>query len=218
MTSGAQQEETQQNRAEASADQLVAGAADVVMAAMGVGAALARIAAQATAGSRLVPEPPRADNPLNVMVHYGAVAVANVTDAVLAGISEARAARMMGQPGRPVSSAGSTQTEAPSIPTVHQGSSLRMPLSIENPTTEPMRDMHFTCLAIYGGSELDGAPLTPGAVRFEPAELSIESKDFDKLTVFIDVPEDTAPGKYEVTIGLRDGTFETTIPFLVNQA
>ena len=90
-----------------------------------------------------------------------------------------------------------------------------MPLSIENTGAEPMTDLQFRCLAVEVESAGPGTPLVPSNVRFEPASLTVAPRDFEKLTVYVDAPAETAPGQYQVTIGLESGTFRTAFPFVV---
>jgi len=90
---------------------------------------------------------------------------------------------------------------AASLPVVQRGGTLRIPLSIENPANEPMQHLNFLCLEMRGGSPGQGVPLPVSAVRFQPESLTIEPRDFEKLTVFIDTGFDTLPGKYEAVLG-----------------
>jgi hypothetical protein len=96
-----------------------------------------------------------------------------------------------------------------------------MPLSIENPGPEPMSDIEFRCLRMTGGQADEDkpfAPLTSQALRFVPQLLTIAPRDFEKLTIYIDVPQETAPGRYQAIIGPEDGSFETTLNFEVISA
>jgi hypothetical protein len=204
------------------AEQLVKGIAELTSATLGVGAAFARIAAQATAGERPVPPPPESATPLTAVVHYSAAALVNVVDAVRAGMGEVRAAtgQAPGASRRPEPAA--TAAPAPpssaaqqNLPTVHPDSTLRMPLSIENTGPEPMVDLQFQCLALEVDPAGPGVPLTVANVRFEPAALTVAPRDFEKLTVYVDVPDTAAPGRYQATIGLESGTFRMAFPFVV---
>ena len=97
------------------------------------------------------------------------------------------------------------------MPTVHCGSTLRIPLSVENPGQEPMAEMRFACLAVSGGEVSAGELLEAKAFRFEPELLSVAPRDFEKLTVYVDVPETAAPGLYEAKIGPSPGDFEIVL-------
>jgi hypothetical protein len=205
-------------------DELLNSLGEVVNAALGVGAALARSAARLTAGSRPLPEPPAAANPIHLMVHYGTAAVLNVVEAVVAGVND------LGGAARPAAAPAAEPTPAPAgeppspppagLPTVRQGNTLRIPLSIENPGAEPMSELQFVCLAVEsapGGGT--GGPLETTAalpvLRFEPVSLTIAAHDFEKLTVFIEVPPTVQPGAYLVTIGLAQGDYKTSLQFNV---
>jgi hypothetical protein len=204
-------------------EQLVKGVTELASATLGVGATFARIAAQATAGERPVPPPPQPAAPLAAIVHYSAAALVNVVDAVRAGMGEVRAAT---SPARPAAGGAQRAGPAPApappppaeLPTVRPDSTLRMPLSIENTGDTPMTDLQFTCLALEAEPAGAGAPLTVSSVRFEPASLTVSPRDFEKLTVFVDVPAGTAPGRYLATIGLESGAFHTAFPFAVAPA
>lgn len=193
---------------------ILAGVANVVNSALDVGAALARTVAQATAGSTRIPEPAPNASAIDEVLHYGRVVVGNVIRVVLPGAGAAP------EPGQPASAAPRTPdtARATETPRVHAGATLRVPLSIENPSAEPMADMHFACLAMTrtpGSGAATGAPLGVDAVRFQPLPLSVGPRDFEKLTVFVDTRPGSAPGRYEMTIGLPGGGFQMAIPFEV---
>jgi hypothetical protein len=205
------------------AKQITQGVSEVFSATLGVGAAMAKVVAQATSGGKSVPEPQENSSPVNVMVHYGIATINNVFGAVVTGMNEVKGTAQgikwsFSQPTASTSQVSQTQKQdTPSgLPTVHIGATLRIPLSIENPGPEPMTDLHFACLAIQSSSE-DGASVSPNVVRFEPETVTIAPRDFEKLTVFIDVPIDAAPGQYKATIGPQSGLFETTFLFNVRE-
>jgi hypothetical protein len=188
-----------------------------------VGASLARTVAEATANNKPVPAPPPKAAPLNAIIHYGLITVGNVFNVLAGGLksrpataapgSSAGPTRTTATPG-PTASDGMTGSAA-SLPVVQRGGTLRIPLSIENPALEPMQQMTFLCLAMRGGTPGAGVPLDISAVRFQPESLSIEPRDFEKLTVFIDTGFDTLPGKYEAVLGLGGGDFEMSVQFKV---
>ncbi|MFW5942102.1 MAG: hypothetical protein ACOC9X_02100 [bacterium] len=217
-----QQKESKRGQRAASApggEQLVKGIADLASATLGVGATFARIAAQATAGERPVPPPSEPGAPLTAIVHYSAAALVNVVDAVRAGMDEIRSGTgQASDTSRPPSAAPPPAAAPASLPTVHPDSTLRMPLSIENTSAEPMADLHFLCLALEAEASGSGVPLTATNVRFEPTLLSVAPRDFEKLTVYVDVPADAAAGRYVATIGLENGSFRTGFPFVVAPA
>jgi hypothetical protein len=203
-------------------EQLVKGVTELASATLGVGATFARIAAQATAGERPVPPPPQPAAPLTSIVHYSAAALVNVVDAVRTGMGEVRAATgparaaTRAAQARPAPAASSPPPAE--LPTARPDSTLRMPLSIENTSDAPMADLQFVCLALEAEPSREGTALTVASVRFEPASLTVAPHDFEKLTVFVDVPAGTAPGRYLATIGLESGSFHTAFPFAVAAA
>ncbi|MCC6534092.1 MAG: hypothetical protein IT531_16205 [Burkholderiales bacterium] len=181
---------------------------EVVQAALGVGVSLARVVAEATAGERAVRSPAANAGPLNAIVHYGLAALTNVVGAVAGSVGAFQAG---GQPGQAAANAASAP--AGGRPRVHRGASLRIPLSIENPGDEPIRDAAFQCVAMQYHDAAPGRALDTGAVRCEPPTLNIMARDFEKLTVHIVVPLDTAPGAYSAQIDLGSGAYRTSIHF-----
>ena len=79
-----------------------------------------------------------------------------------------------------------------------------------------MADISFVCLEIrlLERTSSDG-DYSSDWVRFEPQSLTIAPNDFEKLTVFIDVPEDAAQGRYQTSIGLDSNTQIAVIDFTV---
>lgn len=209
------------------AEALVRGMSDVLGAALGVGASVARAVAQATAGSKGV-EPPRSDRSLEAMVHYSLATVTNVLGIVTgaaglgvraaptgSGAADAAGAR----PATSARNAGETAgADAAPLPTVRAGHALRVPLSIQNPGAEPMRGIAPVCLALEARGLGAGRPLGAAALRFQPASLDVAPRDFEKLTVFVDTEPDTAPGRYEAVIGLGAPGVETRLAFQVAAA
>ena len=203
------------------AEALVRGMSDVLGAALGVGASVAKAVAQATAGAKPV-EPPRGDRPLEAMVHYGLATVTNVlgivTNGVGLGVRAAPTGSGAGGPsdaGGVPDSGGATATAAAPLPTVRAGNALRVPLSIQNPGAEPMRGIAPVCLALEARGLGAGQPLGAAALRFQPARLDVAPRDFEKLTVFVDTEPDSAPGRYEAVIGLGAPGVETRLAFQV---
>ena len=197
---------------------LIQGLTGVVTAALGVGAAMAKATAEATARGRQVPAPPDGGfNPINVMVHYSLAAMINVMGVVAEGIGEVKQAATgpVGGPDVQPPPAGqpptATAAQESNLPTVHCGATLRIPLSVENPGQVVMSEMRFACLEVSGGEVSAGEIMGPGAFRFEPELLSVAPLDFEKLTVYVDVPDTVAPGLYEAKIGPSPGDFEIVL-------
>jgi hypothetical protein len=214
---------------QAGADMIVAGVIEVLNAALSVGATVAKTIAQQTSGGKSLPEPEGRDSALNDMVHYGVAAVTNVVGLVVSGAGVVSGSVKPPEP-TPQSNysepqnystqsdrttAPSSSPSVPNLPTVHQGSTLRIPLSIENPSSEPMSDMTFVCLTMSGETAGSGQPLDISAVRFQPQTLSIAPKDFEKLTVFIETYPDTTIGLYKTVIDMGKKNFETVLQFQV---
>ena len=174
--------------------------ADVLDAALGVGAALTRTLAQATTSRAL---PPVGEAHLQDVARFGATAVGNLLGLVVEG---ARAGtRVAPPPGRRTDSAAAAAT----VPTVTAGSTLRVPLLVENTGATPTTELGFT---VAGVVRLDGADVVGMAqVSFSPETLVVAARDFEKLTVRVRTTQETAPGRYRVTVDGGDGWFTTTI-------
>jgi hypothetical protein len=188
-------------------DELVDGVSQVVTAALGVGAAMAKAVAEATAQGRPLPPPAQPDSPLTAMVHYGVATVTNVAGVVMKSVG---GIRMDVKPRT-----GGPAPAAARSPRVHQGTTLRVPLSIENPSETPMLGVAYRCLELAGGDPDAGVPLGRDAVRFLPPVLDVQPRDFEKLTVYIDTAPHTAPGRYRARIGTGTGGAETALEFEV---
>jgi hypothetical protein len=179
-------------------EELLPKLADVVDAALGVGAALTRTLAQATTSRDL---PPVGEAHLQDVARFGATAVGNLLGLIVDG---ARAGtRVAPTPGRRTASA------APAVPTVTAGSTLRVPLLVENTGTTPTPALGFT---VAGVERLDGAPAEGvGEATFSPESLVVGARDFEKLTVRIRTTPEASPGRYRVTVEGGDGWFSTSI-------
>ena len=191
------------------AGELVNGISQVVGAALGVGAVLAKVVAQTTAAGREVPPPPAPAAPLNAIVHYSVAAMTNLIGVVLRGVG---VIKVEGQRGERPAPAGTSPARGPQV---HRGATLRIPLSIENPGDAPMTGVSFHCLELVYLGAADGERLPPEAISFHPAVLDVQSRDFEKLTVFIDTRESSASGPYRARIGMENAGFETVIEFEV---
>lgn len=200
------------------AEELTRSVTDLVGAVFGVGAAVAKTAAEATSGGRPVPEPSSNQGPLNLMIHYGLSAAANlvrtvVTTSTAAGSAAGSAARSAGTAaGAQAASAASATSGGPSV---SAGSTLRIPLSIENPGAGPMDNLEFRCLRVEVLKAGEGQKLGVANVRFSPSVLSIAPHDFEKLTVFIDTTPLTAAGVYRAVIGVGTANLESAVQFEV---
>lgn len=194
------------------------GVSQAIRLTLGAGASVAKIVAEATAGGRPVAEPGRQSSEFHQLVHYGLATVVNVIGTIANGVNDFRQADTKATRQQPAadSTAQNTPVEntvIPEVPTVPAGAILKLPLSVENPGTEPMRDMQFVCLGIQSEVSGSGSPLTRAHVQLEPKSLTVAPRNFEKLTSSITVPATTPPGRYIVTIGLSGGEFETALPF-----
>jgi hypothetical protein len=199
---------------DSSIDELTAGITDLVSATLGVGAALAKTMAAASARATSRPlEPAESASPINRMVHYGFATATNMFGAVAGGAGELTNVVTLGRSATADATASSSPAQPASIPVAHCGSTLRIPLSIQNPSDSEMADMRFSCLEVTGAQVDAGDPLTPEAFAFQPDVLTVQPTDFEKLTVFIEIPEVAAPGNYQAKIGSGEGGFEITLRF-----
>lgn len=193
-------------------EELVPRFAEVLDAVIGVGAALARSAAQATTSSTL---PQVSQAPLQDMVRFGATAVGNLGGMVVDAARGGRRVVAARTPG--AASPGSQQ-----LPRVTQGSTLRVPLLVENTGHAPTPEVAFTVAAVARMAPVSpvepdddaaggGHGVLASDVSFSPTVLVIGPRDFEKLTVRITTSPDTEPGRYRVTVDGADGWFSTDI-------
>jgi len=196
--------EKETNSQSANVEAISSGISEVVHAALGVGAAVARTIAEATAAGKPVPRGAPGEGPFADMIHYGVQATSNVVSMVIRGIPST---------APPVNTPGAAPKAA--FPTVHAGSTLRIPLSIENPSDVEMSRMTFSCADLLYEGNSAGTPLSVAALVLEPAALSIAPRDFEKLTVYIATTEETATGPYSAKIIVEGGSFESALRFEV---
>lgn len=187
--------------------QLLGGALNVVNAALDLGVTLTRAVATVTARGAPVPEPSPDRGQIPDMIHYGLATASSLIRIVLPGAAPAPSVRPAptNTPARPV----------PNSARVHRGSVLRIPLAIENPGPAPMLDLRFVCVELNASRLEDGKPLSIDAVRFEPASLTVQPNDFEKLTVYVMTSADTAQTTYSMVIGVADSDFQLTVQFEV---
>ncbi|CAN7438140.1 hypothetical protein LJR225_002889 [Phenylobacterium sp. LjRoot225] len=185
-------------------EDLTRSVVDVIDAAFGVGVALARTAARVTAPTSEVATPVN-DAPIPAMIHYSLAAATNLVGMVTTAISAGGRAAAPAPGQAPASRGG---------PRVRAGTTLRVPLSIENPGERPMTGLAPLVRAIrQEGVEAVG--LSAKDIRFAPASLEVAPRDFEKLTVFVTVPETAAPGRYEVVLALKDDGEDLPLSFEV---
>lgn len=187
-------------------DNLAQGLVNVIDAALGVGAAMARAAAHATARGAPVTEVAAETQPLAAIIHYGMAATGNMVSLVSEGMGGAFRPR-------PAASGASTSSSSPaSAPRVRPGATLRVPLSVENPSDRPMEGLTPHLRAIRQDGVEVPLSFVANAIRFLPATFSVAPRDFEKLTILIDLPENTPAGRYELVMAL--GPQEPDLPLL----
>lgn len=219
--SNQKQSEQQEKRADPS---VAEGVSDVINAAFGVAAAIAKTLAEVTAAGRPVATPDTRQGPLGEMVHYGVTTLTNVIGLVVSVVGGAASGAASSDSGKDTS-ANTPATEptdtrekgsvATNLPKVHQGGTLRIPLSMENPADQPMENLVFACQDMCGTRIGAGQPLSEAALRFQPECLDIAPKDFEKLTLLIMTDAQTAPGDYVARIGVDNGDLEIKVEFEV---
>lgn len=191
------------------AGEIASGIFQIMNTALKMGANITKGVAEITSGGEPVRPPKGTQDPINSMLHYGATTVSNVIRLVIPS-NTTQAANT--QTVKPPTDSTNASVPQKNIPTVRQGSTLRVPLMIENPHAEPYLDMAFQCFSIVTDTLADGVALRLDNVRLEPEVLNIAPGDFEKLTVYVDVPNDAAVGMYEIIIGQEAAGFETQIP------
>ena len=210
MTTSTESQPKPEERARRGAEDVVDGVTEVLNAALELLSEITRRTAEATAPRDRLIEPCPADAPpINTAVRYGVATVTNVIE-------------MMGTAIRDAAGGGSSATRAKrpggvagpaTRPTAKRGATLRIPLSIENPSATEVEELVFVALELRFRGSGPGASLPRESIRFEPEVLTIAPRDFEKLTVFVDVPDDAAVGRHDARIGLAGGDFETSFRF-----
>ena len=165
--------------------------------------------AEATALGRTVPPVAPGTSALSAIVRYGVTAAGNVFGAVVSGV----------QGVKPSVGAVKTPSAARSAgPRVARGATLRVPLSVENPSDRPMQDLSPRLRALRRGGIEANAAIAPEHIRFSPLAFEVAPHDFEKLTVTVSVPEDTPTGDYEVVFALGDDEPDLLMAFAVTGA
>jgi len=195
----------EQKPGSSSPDSLAKGVAALIDAVIGVGAAVAKATAEATARGSECPPPETDANSLSVLIHYGLATAGNLISLVSAA---ARGAT--GLKANVNSAAAASNKPSGAIPRVRPGAKLRVPLSVENTSDRPMSGLSPRLRRVLvGGVESAGA-LPADAVRFAPQNFTVLPKDFEKLTLSVDVPEVAAIGRYDLILAL--GPSEPDLP------
>jgi hypothetical protein len=199
-------------------DALARGVSDVISAAIGVGTSVAKAFADATARGKPV-APVGSGSGLEAFIHYGVAAVTNVMGMVASGIETGTCATAAAPRPAPGAARASSEVSEPvasdsTLPVVHAGGRLRIPLSIENTSAEPLSDVAVRCARITSSNGGDSDSLRDIAlVRCEPPILSISPRDFEKTTVFIETSPSIPSGRYEAVIAIGSSGFESRVGF-----
>lgn len=172
---------------------------------------MARTFAQATTDK---PLPPREGRPpLEEMFRLGAVSAGNLIASVVGGArSSVRVARA---PAAGTSTPPTSGSATGARPRVTAGSTLRIPLLVENSSAAATDEVAFVVRTI-GRADGPHDPLLGldvSAVSFSPERLVIGPRDFEKLTVRIMTSAAAAAGSYRAVIVGGDGWFSTEIEF-----
>jgi hypothetical protein len=205
--------------ADEAAPDLGRSVAGVVEAVLDVGVSVTKVLAEATAPGGVVEPLPPSTPAFQAIVRYGVTAVGNVATAILSGGQVLRRAAGVtvgaAAAGAPVPPASSPAT-ARGGPRVQPGSTLRVPLSVENPGERPMRELTPRVRALRHADGRDAAGvIPPGAVRFDPEEFDVAPRDFEKLTVFIAVPAQAPVGAFELVLALGPDEPDLKIAFAI---
>jgi hypothetical protein len=190
---------------------------DALDAGLRVGATLARRLADATGSTPLEGD---SSAPIDDIVRYGSQAAGNVIGLVVSGARSGldagtRVGRATGATGRDSRSAGPA---APAGPVVTAGSTLRVPLLVENGGQTPTRALTFTTASLVRAGCEDGPGCTcigTDAVTFDPPTLVVAAHDFEKLTVRVAVPADAVADEYVAEIVAGEGWFSTALRWSV---
>lgn len=201
----------------ATGDPLTERLTEVVDAGLQLGASLARRLAEAT-GS---PEQKESGVPVDDLVRFGSEAAGNVINLLAAGArTGVNLGTRAGRAVAPERGAAPAAAPAASLPMVSTGSTLRVPLLVENTGQAPTRSLTFATTSLLRSGCPDAAEctcLSSEVVSFSPETLVVAAHDFEKLTVRFAVPSDATPGDYTAAIVAGDGWFSTTIRFTVLQ-
>ncbi len=163
--------------------------------ALQLSASVAQVLAEAATGKPQEARP--GDTHIQTIVRHGTTAATTIVTTVASAASAARS--------------GTTQAPKQStIPAIVAGTTLRVPLSVDNPSAEPMEGLTpaLTELVCSGESSADD-----WSVTFEPSSLTVEPYDFEKLVVRVKPPETAPLGPASVTFSLGPDAAPVTLRF-----
>lgn len=198
------------------APDIATGVANVIDAALGVAVVLARVAAEATAPGRAVEPVPPGTPALSAIVRYGVAAAGNLASALVSGAQGLKPGVSAGARPASASSAAPRATAARAGgPRVARGATLRVPLSVENPSERPMHGLAPRWRATRLAGADVSALLDDACVQFSPAAFDVAPHDFEKLTITVAVPADATPGDYEMLFALGESEPDLRMAFAV---
>jgi hypothetical protein len=172
-----------------------------------IGADAARIVAEAASGR---PQPVRqGEAPLVSMLRYGGTAAGSLVGLAFNAVRGRNAPAPAPSPRQPAAAA----PPAREGPRLRPGGSARIPLSIDNPGTEPMVGL----VPRVTGATRDGVSAEPAFVmRFVPETLTVAPRDFEKLVVMLELAGDIKEGEWSAFFTLSpDGSDPHELPFQV---
>jgi hypothetical protein len=173
-----------------------------------IGAGLARIAAEAASGKAQPVQD--GETPFQELVRHSATLIGSF---VAVAADAARQAGLGSANGTTPAPASTGAQDAPTAPPPAQlriapGGCLRIPLSVDNPGTEPMAGLKPTMLAVLDAS---GTPTKALKAAFEPAQLNVAPHDFEKLTIILKAARTATPGSYLISFKVADDPLEVRI-------
>jgi hypothetical protein len=194
-------------------DSLTERVADVLDAGLQIGASLARTLAGVT-GTRDTEATGKP--PIDDIVTFGSAAATNLVGLVASGArAGASVTARTASGGRGAATSSGAQVSGPML---RAGSTLRVPLLVENTGHTPTRALTFEAASVHRVGCEDGEQCTclpSDGVTFTPESLVVAARDFEKLTVRVATPEDAPVGDYVASIVAGDGWFSTSIGFTV---
>jgi hypothetical protein len=188
-----------------SPDNLAKDVAGLIDAFIGVGAAVAKATAEATARGAECPPPEAGAASFSVLVHYGLATAGNLISLVSSAAGVARSSV-----GKATPTKSESKAQAGAIPRVRPGAKLRVPLSVENTSDRPMTGLSPRLRRVLVAGIKSSSALPADAVQFTPQNFNVMPKDFEKLTLSVTVPETAATGRYDLILAL--GPTEPDLP------
>jgi hypothetical protein len=190
------------------------GVAGLFTAALDVAVAVARTFERATAPNNAPPHVRDDASRLEQVVGFSVATLTNVIRVAVAGATSGVGSRKPAAPAQPAAAAESAASEqgAPA-PRLRRGATLRIPLVVENQGDQDLVISGIQCSELTVASPGEGLPLEKSAFRFQPASLTLQPKDFEKLTVFVTAGPYAATGTYTATLAAAEGGFAAQLTF-----